>query len=35
MVINDVPNRRTCQTLVKPGMRVQTQKGLAKWEVPE
>jgi sarcosine oxidase subunit alpha len=35
MVIDGVPNRRTCQTLVKPGMRVQTQKGLVKREVPE
>ena len=35
MVIDGVPNSRTCQTPARPGMRVETQKGLQKWEVTE
>jgi sarcosine oxidase subunit alpha len=35
MVIDSVPNRRTCQTLARPGMRVETQKGFQRWEVEE
>jgi sarcosine oxidase subunit alpha len=33
MVIDGVPNTRACQTLAEPGMRVETQDGLMKWEV--
>ena len=33
MVIDGVPNMRTCQTLAQPGMRLETQKGLQRWEV--
>ena len=33
MVIDGVPNSRTCQTLAHPGMRIETQKGLQRWEV--
>ncbi len=32
MTVNGVPNVRTCVTLVKPGMRIETQKGLGKWK---
>ena len=32
MVIDGVPNTRTCQTLSRPGMRVETQRGLQRWE---
>jgi sarcosine oxidase subunit alpha len=35
MVIDGVPNTRTCQTLAQPGMRLETQKGLQGWEVAE
>lgn len=28
MVIDGVPNTRTCQTLARPGMRLETQNGL-------
>lgn len=35
MTVNGVPNVRTCVTLVKPGMRVKTQKGLGKWKKRE
>ena len=35
MVIDGVPNTRTCQTLARPGMRLETQKGLQRWEVAE
>ena len=35
MVIDGVPNTRTCQTLARPGMRLGTQKGLRGWEVAE
>jgi sarcosine oxidase subunit alpha len=35
MVIDGVPNTRTCQTLAKPGMRLETQKGLQRWKVAE
>jgi sarcosine oxidase subunit alpha len=33
MVIDGVPDTRTCQTLARPGMRLETQKGLQKREV--
>jgi predicted molibdopterin-dependent oxidoreductase YjgC len=32
MVIDGIPNMRTCQTLALPGMRLETQKGLRRWE---
>jgi hypothetical protein len=32
MVIDGVPNMRTCQTLARPGMRLETQKGMQRWE---
>lgn len=35
MVIDGVPNTRTCQTLAQPGMRLETQKGLQRWKVAE
>jgi predicted molibdopterin-dependent oxidoreductase YjgC len=35
MVVNGVPNTRTCQTLVTPGCRVETQKGLGDIEKVE
>jgi predicted molibdopterin-dependent oxidoreductase YjgC len=35
MVIDGVPNTRTCQTLARPGMHLETQNGLQRWEVPE
>ncbi len=35
MVIDGVPNTRACQTLARPGMRLETQKGLQRWEVGE
>ena len=28
MIIDGVPNTRTCQTLARPGMRLETQRGL-------
>ena len=31
MVVDGQPNVRTCVTAVKPGMRVETQKGLGLW----
>ncbi|UCF92880.1 MAG: (2Fe-2S)-binding protein [Desulfobacterales bacterium] len=33
MVVNGVPNTRTCQTLATPGCRVETQEGPGKLEV--
>ena len=33
MIIDGVPNMRTCQTLARPGMRLETQKGLQRWKV--
>ena len=35
MVVNGVPNTRTCQTLASPGCRVETQKGLGEIEKVE
>ena len=35
MIIDGVPNTRTCQTLARPGMRLETQRGLQRWEVAE
>ena len=32
MVIDGVPNTRSCQTLVKRGLRVEAQKGLQKFK---
>jgi len=32
MTVNGQPNVRTCVTPVKEGMRVETQKGLGKWQ---
>ncbi len=31
MTVDGVPNVRTCVTSVRPGMRVETQRGLGKW----
>ena len=31
MVIDGVPNMRACQTPARPGMRLETQKGLQRW----
>lgn len=33
MVINNIPNVRTCQTFVENGMMVESQKGEGKWRV--
>ena len=33
MVINGIPNARACQTLAKPGCRVETLKGVGKLEL--
>ena len=33
MVIDGIPNMRTCQTPARPGMRLETQNGLRRWEV--
>ena len=30
MVVDGIPNTRTCVTMVKDGMKVETQKGLAR-----
>jgi predicted molibdopterin-dependent oxidoreductase YjgC len=35
MVIDGVPNTRSCQTLARPGMRIETQRGLPIWKVGE
>ena len=35
MIIDGIPNVRTCQTLAQPGMRLKTQKGLQAWGVGE
>lgn len=35
MIVNGVPNTRTCVTKVKEGMTVQTQYGHGKWEYNE
>ena len=35
MTVDGVPNVRTCITLVEPGMRIKTQKGLGKWKKRE
>lgn len=32
MTVNGVPNIRTCITPVEPGMAVEAQRGLGKWE---
>jgi len=32
MTVDGQPNIRTCVTLVKEGMKVETQKGLGKWK---
>jgi len=32
MIVDGVPNVRTCVTPVREGMRVETQHGLGKWE---
>ena len=32
MVVDGRPNVRTCQTPVRAGMRVETQRGLGRWE---
>lgn len=31
MTVNGVPNVRTCVTLVAEGMKIETQKGLGRW----
>lgn len=33
MIIDDIPNVRTCQTFVENGMVVESQKGEGKWSV--
>jgi sarcosine oxidase, subunit alpha len=33
MIVDGVPNTKTCQTLVKDGCTIQTQKGLGELEV--
>jgi len=32
MTVNGEPNVRTCATLAKDGMKVETQKGLGRWQ---
>lgn len=32
MIVNGIPNIRTCITPVKEGMRIKTQKGCGEWE---
>lgn len=32
MIVNGIPNTRTCVTPVQEGMIVQTQEGLGRWE---
>jgi predicted molibdopterin-dependent oxidoreductase YjgC len=34
MVVDGQPNVRTCVTPARPGMRVETQKGLGQWAAP-
>ena len=34
MTVNGVPNVRTCITYVKPGIKIQIQKGLGRWKKP-
>ena len=33
MTVNDVPNVRTCITLVEDNMRIATQNGLGQWSI--
>ena len=33
MIVNGIPNVRTCVAFVKAGMRVETQHGLGRWKV--
>jgi predicted molibdopterin-dependent oxidoreductase YjgC len=33
MVVDGVPNTRTCVTPVRAGMRIETQRGLGEWKV--
>jgi len=32
MIVNGIPNVRTCVTFVEEGMRIETQEGLGKWK---
>ena len=32
MIVDGIPNVRTCITTVKKGMRIETQKGLGEWK---
>lgn len=32
MIVDGVPNVRTCKTPVKDGMKIETQKGLGQWK---
>ena len=32
MIVNSIPNVRTCVTFVEEGMRVETQEGLGHWK---
>ena len=33
MIVDGIPNTRTCVTPIKEGMRIQTQHGVGKWRV--
>jgi len=33
MTVNGIPNIRTCVTPAEEGMKIETQRGLGKWEV--
>lgn len=35
MTVDGIPNVRTCITLVKENMRVETQKGLGEWKLDQ
>ena len=35
MVVDGIPNVRTCITPVRDGMKIETQKGLGSWERSE
>jgi hypothetical protein len=32
MIVNGIPNVRTCVTFIEEGMRVETQEGLGYWK---
>ncbi len=33
MIVDGIPNTRTCVTLVREGMKIETQRGLGEWKV--